>query len=67
MSFMHKVSGKVSQDEGPTSAPEKILKEFIAEDPNSTYTFDSERGAPLSELCREGEDKGRKCIMVCRV
>ena len=34
------------------------------EDPNSRYTFDSERDAPQSELCREGKEKGRKCIMV---
>ena len=34
------------------------------EDPNSVYTFDSERDAPKSELCREGKEKGRKCIEV---
>ncbi|KAM5539005.1 hypothetical protein V8D89_007228 [Ganoderma adspersum] len=64
MSFIHKMPGKVSQEEGPSNDSDKTLKEFIAEDPNSTYTFDSERGAPLSELCREGKDKGRKCIML---
>ncbi|KAI0705852.1 hypothetical protein BC835DRAFT_348087 [Cytidiella melzeri] len=42
--------------------PEKVLTKFIAEDPNSKYTFDSERGAPKSELCREGDKLSRKCI-----
>ncbi|OBZ75705.1 putative pyridoxal 5'-phosphate synthase subunit PDX1 [Grifola frondosa] len=44
--------------------PEDVLKSFIAEDPDSRYTFASERDAPQSEICREGKDKGRKCIMV---
>ncbi|KAI1795997.1 hypothetical protein LXA43DRAFT_1090615 [Ganoderma leucocontextum] len=64
MLFAHKISAKQSQEEGPSNTPEKTLAEFIAEDPNSAYTFDSERGAPLSELCREGKDKGRECIML---
>ena len=34
------------------------------EDPNSVYTFDSERDAPQSEFCREGKERDRKCIMV---
>ncbi|KAL7283295.1 hypothetical protein ACG7TL_002724 [Trametes sanguinea] len=34
------------------------------EDPNSVYTFDSARDAPRSEICREGKEKGRKCIQV---
>jgi hypothetical protein len=33
--------------------------------PNAGYTFDSERGAPQSELCRsEDGPKGRECVMV---
>ncbi|KAH9934821.1 uncharacterized protein B0H18DRAFT_869692 [Fomitopsis serialis] len=42
--------------------PEEQLKAFVAEDPNSRYTFDGERGAPQSEICREGNEKSRKCI-----
>ncbi|KAI0341848.1 hypothetical protein BDW22DRAFT_1429943 [Trametopsis cervina] len=44
--------------------PEKALATFIAEDPNSKYTFDSERDAPRSELCREGDKLSRKCLML---
>ncbi|RDX56908.1 hypothetical protein OH76DRAFT_1396065 [Lentinus brumalis] len=67
MSLAQKLQGKVSQtsqSEGSSQSPEKVLKDFIAEDPNSTYTLDSERDAPQSELCREGKEKGRKCIMM---
>ena len=33
--------------------------------PQAKYTFDSERDAPQSELCRVlGGEKGRECIMV---
>ncbi|KAI0736944.1 hypothetical protein C8Q72DRAFT_879358 [Fomitopsis betulina] len=42
--------------------PEEQLKAFVAEDPNSRYSFDSERDAPQSEICREGHDKSRNCI-----
>ncbi|KAI0763714.1 hypothetical protein BC629DRAFT_973855 [Irpex lacteus] len=44
--------------------PEKVLEKFISEDPNSKYTFDSERGAPQSEVCREGQQLSRKCIQI---
>ncbi|KAF9820177.1 hypothetical protein IEO21_01610 [Rhodonia placenta] len=46
----------------PSENPEEQLKTFISEDPDSHYTFDSERGAARSEVCREGKEKGRKCI-----
>ncbi|KAI0928837.1 hypothetical protein AcW2_004712 [Taiwanofungus camphoratus] len=42
--------------------PEEALKAFISEDPDSQYTFESERDVPRSEICREGKDKGPKCI-----
>ncbi|KZT11420.1 uncharacterized protein LAESUDRAFT_755073 [Laetiporus sulphureus 93-53] len=43
--------------------PEDELKAFVAEDPESRYTFSSPaRDAPETEICREGKDKGRKCI-----
>lgn len=45
-------------------SPEQTLKAFVSEDPNSRYTFDSERDAPQSELCREGDKLSRKCIMI---
>ncbi|CCM06234.1 uncharacterized protein FIBRA_08480 [Fibroporia radiculosa] len=44
-----------------TYKPEDELKSFVSEDPNSKYTFDSERDASQSEICRE-EKKGLKCI-----
>ena len=37
---------------------------MVQEDPQSKYTFNSERDAPESELCREGDKLSRKCIMV---
>ncbi|KAI0807145.1 hypothetical protein C8Q74DRAFT_1226111 [Fomes fomentarius] len=64
MSLAQKLQGKVSPSAHEGKAPEKVLDQFIAEDPDSRYTFDSERDAPQSELCREGKDKGRKCIMM---
>ncbi|GJE90873.1 hypothetical protein PsYK624_070170 [Phanerochaete sordida] len=44
--------------------PAQTLKAFVSEDPSSRYTFDSERDAPQSELCREGDKLSRKCIMI---
>ncbi|RPD66010.1 hypothetical protein L226DRAFT_566492 [Lentinus tigrinus ALCF2SS1-7] len=67
MSLAQKLQGKLtqsSQSETSSQTPEKVLKDFIAEDPNSTYTFTSERDAPQSELCRDGKEKGKKCIMM---
>ncbi|KAF8894452.1 hypothetical protein BD779DRAFT_839178 [Infundibulicybe gibba] len=45
-----------------TKAADRTLGEFIARDPNSRYTFDSERDSKQSEICREGGPKGRQCI-----
>ncbi|KAI0670503.1 hypothetical protein C8Q78DRAFT_129209 [Trametes maxima] len=68
MSLAQKLQSKLSKDpqDGPTASkpPAQTLKEFISEDPNSAYTFDSERGAARSQLCREGKEKGRKCIQM---
>lgn len=36
----------------------------VQEDPDSRYTLGSERDAPQSELCREGDKLSKKCIMV---
>lgn len=37
---------------------------FTQKQPNAKYTFDSERGAPQSEICREEGPQGRECMMV---
>ncbi|OSD01636.1 hypothetical protein PYCCODRAFT_1468509 [Trametes coccinea BRFM310] len=65
-SLAHKITGKLSNEsqDAASKPPEQALKEFIAEDPNSVYTFDSARDAPRSEICREGKEKGRKCIQM---
>ncbi|KAI0273796.1 hypothetical protein BC834DRAFT_966266 [Gloeopeniophorella convolvens] len=42
--------------------PNDTLKDFIARNPAARYTFDSERDAPQSEICREGRD--RECILL---
>ncbi|CAL1704324.1 unnamed protein product [Somion occarium] len=43
--------------------PDKVLRSFVAEDPDSKYTFDSvQRGGDLTEICREGKKLSRKCI-----
>ncbi|TDL27277.1 hypothetical protein BD410DRAFT_782364 [Rickenella mellea] len=45
--------------------PDDQLKSFVARAPNARYTFDSERDASESELCREQTgDQRRECIMV---
>ncbi|KAF8717636.1 hypothetical protein AX14_012079 [Amanita brunnescens Koide BX004] len=44
------------------NAQERKLADFIAQDPQAIYTFDSERGSSMSELCRETGSSGRDCI-----
>ncbi|KZP23614.1 hypothetical protein FIBSPDRAFT_858169 [Athelia psychrophila] len=45
--------------------PAKMLAAFVAKDPNAKYTFDSERGAPVSEICRaEDGTLSKECITV---
>lgn len=47
------------------SSPEETLTSFIAVNPSAKYVFDSERGAPVSELCRGlPNDAKRECIMI---
>ncbi|THV07892.1 hypothetical protein K435DRAFT_772242 [Dendrothele bispora CBS 962.96] len=41
--------------------PQTTLKTFISRDPASQYTFDSERNAPQSEICRDNPNS-RECI-----
>ncbi|KAF7311584.1 hypothetical protein MKEN_01061100 [Mycena kentingensis (nom. inval.)] len=46
-------------------SPEKVLDDFVSKSPTAKYTFDSERGAPQSELCRAAEgQKKEECIMI---
>lgn len=67
-----------SKNSENTKSPEDTLKNFIKvstlqivripltfveqRSPKSTYTFDSERDAPDSEICRQGNNK--ECIIV---
>lgn len=37
---------------------------ILQKNPTATYTFDSERGAPESEICRIDGPKSSECIMV---
>ncbi|KAJ6488607.1 hypothetical protein C8R47DRAFT_1126266 [Mycena vitilis] len=46
------------------SSADDALKSFIARAPASRYTFDSERDAPQSEICREDGKLGRECIIL---
>ncbi|KAJ4467477.1 hypothetical protein C8J55DRAFT_526101 [Lentinula edodes] len=41
--------------------PQEALREFISRTPNNNYTFDSERDAPQSEICRD-DPKDHECI-----
>ncbi|KAJ7261348.1 hypothetical protein B0H12DRAFT_1106366 [Mycena haematopus] len=43
-----------------TASADEVLKGFIARAPTARYTFDSERNAPQSEICRE--DSPKECI-----
>ncbi|KAJ6618347.1 hypothetical protein B0H10DRAFT_1795760 [Mycena sp. CBHHK59/15] len=49
-----------------TLSADDVLKAFIARAPQSRYTFDSERDAPQSEICRVQDDpKARaECIVL---
>ncbi|KAK2467042.1 hypothetical protein APHAL10511_001300 [Amanita phalloides] len=44
------------------SEQEERLRDFISQDPQANYTFDSERGSSKSELCRETGPRSRECI-----
>ncbi|KDQ60643.1 hypothetical protein JAAARDRAFT_31607 [Jaapia argillacea MUCL 33604] len=59
---------KSSPQKSPTTPssknPERLLKDFIDQAPNASYTFDSERGAPESEICRDTKEKGMECRMI---
>jgi len=45
--------------------PEEILKTFIKRSPAARYTFDSERDAPESELCRQPDGQvSKECMMI---
>ncbi|VDC00871.1 unnamed protein product [Peniophora sp. CBMAI 1063] len=48
----------------PAADPLKELKSFVQKAPSARYTFDSERDAPQSELCREEKGKPNECIIL---
>ncbi|ESK92872.1 hypothetical protein Moror_9075 [Moniliophthora roreri MCA 2997] len=47
----------------PKDNADEVLKSFVAKDPNTRYTFDSERDAPVSEICRE-YPQSRECMII---
>jgi len=51
---------------GEVCSADKQLKDFVKQHPSSKYTFDSQRGASESEICREvgKPGSGRECITV---
>ncbi|KAH7103927.1 hypothetical protein BKA62DRAFT_32010 [Auriculariales sp. MPI-PUGE-AT-0066] len=55
----------MSSDSKTTAAREK-LQQFVQKEPNAFYTFDSERDAPESQICRRlSSAKERKdCVTV---
>ncbi|KAJ7093217.1 hypothetical protein C8R44DRAFT_890981 [Mycena epipterygia] len=47
------------------ASADEVLKAFIARAPASQYTFDSERDATQSEICRaEAPNLARECIIL---
>ncbi|KAK1218262.1 hypothetical protein PQX77_014635 [Marasmius sp. AFHP31] len=44
--------------------PDEVLKKFVTKNPTSHYTFDSERDAPVSEICRENGPNSRECLEI---
>ncbi|KAJ7756885.1 hypothetical protein DFH07DRAFT_476885 [Mycena maculata] len=63
-----------SKSSGSEADADALLKAFVGRAPTSEYTFDSERDAPQSELCRapnnatsggvKGDAPGRDCIIL---
>ncbi|KAJ7702336.1 hypothetical protein B0H17DRAFT_1194832 [Mycena rosella] len=46
----------MAKSKNTEAAADDVLKTFIERAPKSQYTFDSERGAPTSEICRSPPD-----------
>jgi hypothetical protein len=40
---------------------------YMQRDPEARYSFDSERDAPQSEICRQGKGRDKECIIVRRL
>ncbi|OCB84187.1 hypothetical protein A7U60_g8863 [Sanghuangporus baumii] len=65
-----RIEVKKGKSRGKEMAPnsknaDEVFKQFIAKSPRGRYTFDSERDAPRSELCRAQEgERQKECIMV---
>ncbi|KAI0053829.1 hypothetical protein FA95DRAFT_1673747 [Auriscalpium vulgare] len=57
----NKLLCRISSDSNMSpKSPEQTLNDFVSRDPAVRYTFDSERDAPQSEICRDTENK--ECI-----
>ncbi|KAF9072930.1 hypothetical protein BDP27DRAFT_370965 [Rhodocollybia butyracea] len=54
-------SDKVKANEGGDA--KETLQQFVSLRPNGQYTFDSERGASQSEICRD-DPNNHECIKV---
>ncbi|KAI0282199.1 hypothetical protein BGY98DRAFT_139226 [Russula aff. rugulosa BPL654] len=46
----------------PSNNAKESLRQFISRDPNAHYSFDSERDATQSEICRQSKNK--ECIIL---
>lgn len=54
----------VNRNECSNTTPFRSPRQFLQQDPDSKYIFDSDRDAPQAEICREGKKLNRKCITV---
>jgi len=57
-------SSSSTQKEKSEKKVEEVVRDFVAKDSSAIYTFDSERGAPQSTLCRENGPGRKECIQV---
>ncbi|KAI0797864.1 hypothetical protein C8Q75DRAFT_22439 [Abortiporus biennis] len=62
MTSIFKQSSSERSRQSQVSEPQRKLASFVSEDPESRYTFDSNRDSQESEICREGKKLSRKCI-----
>ncbi|PPQ68507.1 hypothetical protein CVT26_003446 [Gymnopilus dilepis] len=46
----------------PEVKPQDALKDFIEQRPQSHYTFASERGSSVSEICRQNGQGDHDCL-----
>jgi len=48
----------------PSNNAKESLRQFISRDPNAHYIFDSERDASQSEICRQGKNLNKECMIL---